>query len=147
MSMCSFKDMPDMSTQQLIIGKPFGERQIQIYTQAHHGRNHRHDRERNDRNDYFDLARGMKRKRVTSSEGSGNGYNNDDWAEGLHREIERQQLRQFRIQRNRREQGLSPVRTVSGAPVYMPILRTAQEEALRIVNDISPNLDEESSVS
>ncbi|KAA6376087.1 MAG: hypothetical protein EZS28_028385 [Streblomastix strix] len=66
-----------------------------------HDRNHRHDRDRNDRNDQLDFGRGRKRKKVISSEGSGNGQNNDDWAEGLHREIERQQLRQFRIRRDR----------------------------------------------
>ncbi|KAA6399031.1 MAG: hypothetical protein EZS28_005448 [Streblomastix strix] len=44
-------------------------------------------------------------------------------------------------------QALPPVQTVTGAPVYMSSLRTAQEEAFRKANDISPNLDEESSVS
>ncbi|KAA6369590.1 MAG: hypothetical protein EZS28_034883, partial [Streblomastix strix] len=112
-----------------------------------HDHNHRHDRERNDRNNQFDLGRGRKRRRVISSEGSANGQNNEDWAEGLHCEIERQQLRQFRIRRNKQEQALCPVQTVSGAPVYMPNLRTAQEEAFRIANNISPNLDEQSSVS
>ncbi|KAA6402575.1 MAG: hypothetical protein EZS28_001905 [Streblomastix strix] len=62
-----------------------------------HGRNYRHDKERNDRNDQLDLGRDRKRKRVASSEGSGNGQNNEDWAEGLQREVQRQQLRQFRI--------------------------------------------------
>ncbi|KAA6369121.1 MAG: hypothetical protein EZS28_035353, partial [Streblomastix strix] len=85
-----------------------------------HDRNHRHERDRDDRNNQLDLGRGRKRRRVISSEGSGNGQNNDDWAEGLHREIQRQQLRQFRIRHNRREQVLSPVQTVSGAPVYLP---------------------------
>ncbi|KAA6353540.1 MAG: hypothetical protein EZS28_050933, partial [Streblomastix strix] len=44
-------------------------------------------------------------------------------------------------------QALSPVQTVIGAPVYMPNLRTAQVDAFRRVNDISPNLDDQSSVS
>ncbi|KAA6374189.1 MAG: hypothetical protein EZS28_030284 [Streblomastix strix] len=112
-----------------------------------HDRNHRQDRERNDKNDQLDLGRGRKRKRVTSNEGSGNGQNNDDWAAGLHREIERQQLRQFRVFRNRREQALPPVQTVTGAPVYMSSLRAAQENAFRRANDIFPKLDEESIVS
>ncbi|KAA6373743.1 MAG: hypothetical protein EZS28_030729, partial [Streblomastix strix] len=112
-----------------------------------HDRNHRHDRERNDRNDQLDLGRGRKRRRIISSEGSGNGQNNDDWAEDLHLEVQRQQLRQFRIRRNTREQVLPPVQTVSGAPVYMPGLRAVHEEAFRVANHISPNLDEESSVS
>ncbi|KAA6389402.1 MAG: hypothetical protein EZS28_015075 [Streblomastix strix] len=112
-----------------------------------HDRNHRHDRERNNRNDQLDLGKGRKKKRVTSSEGSANGQNNEDWAEGLHRDIERQKLRQFRIRHNRREQSLSPVQTVTGAPVYMLNIRTVQEEAFRIANNISPNLDEQSSVS
>ncbi|KAA6390315.1 MAG: hypothetical protein EZS28_014156 [Streblomastix strix] len=59
------------------------------------------------------------KKRVTSREGSGNGQNNEDQSDGRHREIERQQLRQFRVFRNRREQALSPVQTVTGAPVYI----------------------------
>ncbi|KAA6357809.1 MAG: hypothetical protein EZS28_046664, partial [Streblomastix strix] len=59
-----------------------------------HDRNHRYDRERNDRDDQLDLGRGRKRRRVISSEGSGNGQNNDDWAAGLHREVKRLQLRQ-----------------------------------------------------
>ncbi|KAA6381103.1 MAG: hypothetical protein EZS28_023371 [Streblomastix strix] len=66
-----------------------------------HDRNHRHERDRNDRNDLLDLGRGKKRRRVISSESSGKGYNNDDWAEGLHCGIERQQLRQFRVRRDR----------------------------------------------
>ncbi|KAA6404282.1 MAG: hypothetical protein EZS28_000191 [Streblomastix strix] len=37
--------------------------------------------------------------------------------------------------------------TVSGAPVYLPGLRAVQEEAFRVANHISPNLDEESTVS
>ncbi|KAA6394109.1 MAG: hypothetical protein EZS28_010367 [Streblomastix strix] len=52
---------------------------------------HRHDRERNGRNDQLDLGRGRKRRRVISSEGQGNGWNNDDWAEDLHREINQNQ--------------------------------------------------------
>ncbi|KAA6403566.1 MAG: hypothetical protein EZS28_000902 [Streblomastix strix] len=112
-----------------------------------HDHNHRHERERNDRNDQLDLGRGRKRRRVISSEDSGNGQNNDDWAEGLHREVQRQQLRQFRIRRNRREQVLPPVQTVSGAPVYMQGLRAVQEEAFRVANHISLYLDEESSIS
>ncbi|KAA6391587.1 MAG: hypothetical protein EZS28_012886 [Streblomastix strix] len=112
-----------------------------------HNRNHRHERDRDNRDDQLDLGRGRKSRRVISSEGSGNGQNNDDWAEGLQREIQRQQLRQFRIRRNRREQILPPVQTVSGAPVYLPGLRAVQEEAFRVANRISLNLDEESSVS
>ncbi|KAA6355987.1 MAG: hypothetical protein EZS28_048486, partial [Streblomastix strix] len=42
---------------------------------------------------------------------------------------------------------LPPVQTVSGAPTYLPGLRALQEEAFRVANRISPNLDEESSVS
>ncbi|KAA6360502.1 MAG: hypothetical protein EZS28_043971, partial [Streblomastix strix] len=110
-----------------------------------HDHNHRHDRERNGRDDQLDLGRGRKIRRVISSDGSGNGQNNDDWAEGLQREIRRQQLRQFRIRRNRGEQILPPVQTVSGAPVYLPGLRAVQEEAFRVANRITPNLDEESS--
>ncbi|KAA6387429.1 MAG: hypothetical protein EZS28_017045 [Streblomastix strix] len=109
-----------------------------------HDRNHRHERDRNDRNDQLDLGRVRKRRRVISSEGSANRQNNKDWAEGLHREVERQQLRQFRIRHDRREQVLPQVLTVSGAPVYMPGLRAVQEEAFRVANHISPNLDEES---
>ncbi|KAA6375742.1 MAG: hypothetical protein EZS28_028730, partial [Streblomastix strix] len=112
-----------------------------------HDHNRRHDRERNDRNNQLDLGRGRKRRRVISSEGSGNGQNNDDWAEGLQREVQRQQLRQFRIFRNRRDQVIPPVQTVAGAPTYLPGLRALQEEAFRVANRISPNLDEESSVS
>ncbi|KAA6363401.1 MAG: hypothetical protein EZS28_041072, partial [Streblomastix strix] len=112
-----------------------------------HDHIHRHDRERNDRNNQLDLGRGRKRRRVISSEGSGNGQNNDDWAEGLQREVQRQQLRQFRIFRNGREQVIPPVQTISGAPTYLPGLRALQEEAFRVANRISPNLDEESSVS
>ncbi|KAA6354361.1 MAG: hypothetical protein EZS28_050112, partial [Streblomastix strix] len=112
-----------------------------------HDRNHRREIDRNDRDDQLDLGRGRKRRRVISSEGSGNGQNNDDWANGLHREVQRQQIRQFRIRRNRREQVLPPIQTVSGAPVYLPGLRAVQEEAFRAANHISPNLDEESSVS
>ncbi|KAA6388111.1 MAG: hypothetical protein EZS28_016358, partial [Streblomastix strix] len=112
-----------------------------------HDRYHRHESDRNDRNNQLDLGRGRKRRRVISREGSGNGQNNDDWAIGLHREVQRKQLRQFRIRRNRREQVLPPIRTISGAPVYLPGLRAVQEEAFRATNHISPNLDEESSVS
>ncbi|KAA6396262.1 MAG: hypothetical protein EZS28_008216 [Streblomastix strix] len=36
---------------------------------------------------------------------------------------------------------------ISGASVYMPGLQAVQKEAFRTANDISPNLDEESSVS
>ncbi|KAA6366962.1 MAG: hypothetical protein EZS28_037512 [Streblomastix strix] len=112
-----------------------------------HDRNHRHDTERNGRNGQLDLGRSWKRRRVISSESSGNGQNNDDWAEGLHREMEIQQLRQFRVFYNRREKVLPPVQTATGAPVQVSILRTAQEDAIRRVNNICPNLDEESSVS
>ncbi|KAA6376583.1 MAG: hypothetical protein EZS28_027889 [Streblomastix strix] len=77
------------------------------------------------------MGRGRKRRRVISSEGSGNGQNNEYWAEGLHREVERQQLKQFRIRRNRREQALPPVQTVTLAPVFMSSLRPAQEDAFR----------------
>ncbi|KAA6354272.1 MAG: hypothetical protein EZS28_050201, partial [Streblomastix strix] len=69
-----------------------------------HDCNLRHERDRDDRDDQLDLGRGRKRRRVISSEGSGNGQNNDDWANGLQREIQRQQLRSFRVRRNRREQ-------------------------------------------
>ncbi|KAA6370780.1 MAG: hypothetical protein EZS28_033692 [Streblomastix strix] len=63
--------------------------------------NDRHDKDRNDRKDNLDLRRGRKRRRAISTEGSGNGQNNKDWAEGLYREVDRQQLREFRIQRYR----------------------------------------------
>ncbi|KAA6403545.1 MAG: hypothetical protein EZS28_000935 [Streblomastix strix] len=43
-----------------------------------HDHNHRYDKERNDRNDQLDLGRNRKRRRVFSSEGSGNGQNNED---------------------------------------------------------------------
>ncbi|KAA6385093.1 MAG: hypothetical protein EZS28_019380 [Streblomastix strix] len=46
-----------------------------------------------------------------------------------------------------REQALLPVQTVTGAPVYKSNLLTAQEKAFRTTNNISPNLDKESSVS
>ncbi|KAA6366655.1 MAG: hypothetical protein EZS28_037817, partial [Streblomastix strix] len=105
-----------------------------------HDHNHRHNKERNDRNDQLDLGRGRKRRRVISSEGSGNRQNIDDQAEDLHREDERQQLRQFRAFRNKREHDLRPVQTVTGAPVSMTNLRTAQEYAFRMANDISPTL-------
>ncbi|KAA6378588.1 MAG: hypothetical protein EZS28_025883, partial [Streblomastix strix] len=112
-----------------------------------HDRNHRHERDRDNIDNQLDLGRSRKRRRVISSEGSGNGQNNDDWAAGLHREVQRQQLRQFRIRRNRRKQVLPPIQTVFGAPVYMPGLRAVQEEAFRVANHISLNLDEESTVS
>ncbi|KAA6363924.1 MAG: hypothetical protein EZS28_040549, partial [Streblomastix strix] len=112
-----------------------------------HDHNHRHDRERNDRDYQLNLGRGRKKRRVISGEGSGNGQNNDDWAEGLQREIQRQQLRSFRIRRNRIEQALPPIQTVIGAPVFISSLRTAKENAFRVANRISPNLDEESSIS
>ncbi|KAA6384033.1 MAG: hypothetical protein EZS28_020442 [Streblomastix strix] len=85
-----------------------------------HDHNHRHERDRNDRNNQLDLGRGRKKRRVISSEGSGNGQNNDDCVECLLHEIERQQLRQFRIRRDRREQGLPTMQTATGAPVYIP---------------------------
>ncbi|KAA6354894.1 MAG: hypothetical protein EZS28_049579 [Streblomastix strix] len=119
----------------------------QYHHNHYHDHNHRQERDRNYRNDQLDLGRGRKRRRVISSEGSGNGQNNDDRAEGLHRETERQQLRQFRIRRDRREQALPPVQTATGALVYMSGLRTAQEEVFRIANNIFLNLDEESTVS
>ncbi|KAA6365621.1 MAG: hypothetical protein EZS28_038852, partial [Streblomastix strix] len=112
-----------------------------------HDRKHRHERDRDDRDEQLDLGRGRKRRRVISSEGSGNGQNIEDWANHLYREVQRQQLRQFRIQRNRREQVLPPIHTISGAPVYLPGLRAVQEEAFRAANHISLNLDEECSVS
>ncbi|KAA6401692.1 MAG: hypothetical protein EZS28_002777 [Streblomastix strix] len=112
-----------------------------------HDRNHRHDKERNDSNNQLDLGRGRKRKIVISSEGSDNGQSNDEWTVGPHREVERYRLRQFRIRRNRREQALPPVQTVSGESFYMTNLLTAQEEAFRRINNIYPNLNEESSVS
>ncbi|KAA6333599.1 MAG: hypothetical protein EZS28_053151 [Streblomastix strix] len=85
-----------------------------------HDRNHRHEKDRNDRNDQLDLKRGRKRKREISRECSGNGQNNEDLAEDLHCEIEKQQLIQFQIRCNRREQVLSPVQTAMGPPIYMP---------------------------
>ncbi|KAA6366794.1 MAG: hypothetical protein EZS28_037680 [Streblomastix strix] len=112
-----------------------------------HDRNHRHERDRDDRDDQLDLGRGKQRRRVISYEGSGNGQNIDDLAEGLHRDIEKQQLRQFRIRRDRREQALPPVQTATGAPVYMPGLRAVQEDVFRVANNIYPNIDEESTVS
>ncbi|KAA6389887.1 MAG: hypothetical protein EZS28_014589 [Streblomastix strix] len=66
-----------------------------------HDNNRRHDKERKDRNDQLDLRRGRKRSGEISSEGSENGQNNDDWAEGLYCEVDRQQLRAFRVQCNR----------------------------------------------
>ncbi|KAA6358139.1 MAG: hypothetical protein EZS28_046334, partial [Streblomastix strix] len=105
------------------------------------------DKERNDRNEQLDLRRDRKRRRVISSEGSGNGQNNDDWAEDQQRKVERQQLGQFRVQRNRREQALPPVQTFTGAPNYMSNLLTSQDEGFHRMNNIFPNLDEESSVS
>ncbi|KAA6378075.1 MAG: hypothetical protein EZS28_026398 [Streblomastix strix] len=108
-----------------------------------HDHSHRHDKERNDTVDQLDLGIGMKRRRVISREGSENRQNDDDWAECLHREVDRQQLRKFRVQRNRREQTRRPVQD----SVYIATLRTAQKEAFRRRNDISPNLDEESCVS
>ncbi|KAA6400292.1 MAG: hypothetical protein EZS28_004179 [Streblomastix strix] len=106
-------------------------------------RNHRHERDREDRNNQLDLGSGRKRRRVSSNEGAGNAQNNDDWAEGLHREVNRQQLRVLRIQFSRQEQTRGPVQD----PVYRAVTRTAQEEAFRRINNISPNLDEKSSVS
>ncbi|KAA6325615.1 MAG: hypothetical protein EZS28_054047 [Streblomastix strix] len=47
----------------------------------------------------------------------------------------------------RREQAIPPVQTATGAPVYMSNLRIAQEEAIHRRNNISPNIDEDSSVS
>ncbi|KAA6386225.1 MAG: hypothetical protein EZS28_018248 [Streblomastix strix] len=94
-----------------------------------------------------DHDHGKKCRRVNLCEGSGNQQNNDDWAEGLKREVERQQLRQFRKQRNVREQAISPVQTVTEALVYMSNLRKAQKEAFHRRNDIFPNLEEENSVS
>ncbi|KAA6372141.1 MAG: hypothetical protein EZS28_032334 [Streblomastix strix] len=111
-----------------------------------HDRNHSHERDRNDINEQLDLGGGRERRRVISSEGSRNGQKNDEWVVGLHREIERQQLKQFRIRSNGREQILPPIQTVSGAPVYIPGLRAVMEEAFRVANNISPNLDEESTV-
>ncbi|KAA6396034.1 MAG: hypothetical protein EZS28_008436 [Streblomastix strix] len=61
-----------------------------------HEHNHRHGKEPYDRNDQFDLGRRRKRRIVILSESSGNWQNNDDWVKGLHHEVERQQLRQFR---------------------------------------------------
>ncbi|KAA6383714.1 MAG: hypothetical protein EZS28_020761 [Streblomastix strix] len=112
-----------------------------------HDHNLRNDRERNGGDNQLDLGRGRKKGSVISSEGSGNGQNNEDWAEGLHREIERQQLRQFRVQRNRRERTLPLIQTVIGALVYWVAIRTAYEEAFHRILNISLNLDKESSVS
>ncbi|KAA6373404.1 MAG: hypothetical protein EZS28_031067 [Streblomastix strix] len=112
-----------------------------------HDRNHQRDKERYERNDQLDFGRGRKRKRVISSEGSRNGQNNEDWAKGLHRQVEKQRLRQFRIQRNRRQQALPPVQTVTGAPVYISNLRTTKEEAFHMANNIYSYLIDDSSVS
>ncbi|KAA6402051.1 MAG: hypothetical protein EZS28_002416 [Streblomastix strix] len=84
-----------------------------------HDHNRRHDKERNDTNDQLDLGRGRKRRRVISSQDSGYEQNNEDSAYSLHCEVERQQLRQFRAFRNKREQDLLLIQTVTGAPVYM----------------------------
>ncbi|KAA6385624.1 MAG: hypothetical protein EZS28_018855 [Streblomastix strix] len=85
----------DMNIQQLLIGKHFEEKQIRIYSSI------QYDKDRKDTKDHLDLGRDRKRRRVISSECSGNGQNNEDWPEGLHCEVERQQLREFRIRRNR----------------------------------------------
>ncbi|KAA6369167.1 MAG: hypothetical protein EZS28_035305 [Streblomastix strix] len=68
-------------------------------------------------------------------------------AEGLQRKIDGHQLREFRIQRDRREQAFGSIQTVSGLPVHMPTLRIVQKEAFRVRNNNSPNLDDESSDS
>ncbi|KAA6367664.1 MAG: hypothetical protein EZS28_036808 [Streblomastix strix] len=70
----------------------------------YHDHNHRYDKKQNDKNHQLDLKRSRKRRREISSEDSRNGQSNDDWAEGLHCEVDRQQLGQLGIQRNRREQ-------------------------------------------
>ncbi|KAA6374038.1 MAG: hypothetical protein EZS28_030435 [Streblomastix strix] len=133
--------MPDMNIQQFANGNLSGEKWIQTYTQI------LHEKDRNDRNNQLDLKRGIKRKRVISSECSGNGQNNEDLAESLHCEIERQQLRQFRIRHNRQEQVLPPVLTATGAPIYMSGLRAVQEEVFHEANNISTNLYGESIIS
>ncbi|KAA6380750.1 MAG: hypothetical protein EZS28_023727 [Streblomastix strix] len=106
----------------------------------HHHHDLDHDHDRNHRH-------GRNRRRVISSEDSGNEQNNDDLAEGLHREIERQQLRYFRIRSDRREQALPPIQTATGAPVYTLGLRATQEKFFRVPICVSPNLDEENNVS
>ncbi|KAA6401473.1 MAG: hypothetical protein EZS28_003007 [Streblomastix strix] len=74
------------------------------------------------------MGRGRKRRRVISSKGSGNGQNNDDWDEGLHCKVNRQHLREFRIQCKRREQAIPPIQSITGAHMYIPTIRTAQED-------------------
>ncbi|KAA6387834.1 MAG: hypothetical protein EZS28_016640 [Streblomastix strix] len=112
-----------------------------------HGHNNRQNKDQNDRNDQLDFGRGTKRRSAISSESSRNRQIYEDWAEDLHCEVERQGLRQFRIQHNRRKQVFPPIQTVPGAPVYMPGLRAVQEEAFPVANGISPNFNEESSDS
>ncbi|KAA6377412.1 MAG: hypothetical protein EZS28_027063 [Streblomastix strix] len=107
-----------------------------------HDYNHRYEKDRNYKKDYLDLGRGRKRRRVISSEDSGNRQKNVDLAESLHREVDKQQLREFRIQRDRREQA----RKLIQDHCYMSTLRKAQEEAFRRRNSISLNLVEENSV-
>ncbi|KAA6367010.1 MAG: hypothetical protein EZS28_037462 [Streblomastix strix] len=107
-----------------------------------HDHNHRYEKDRNYRKNYLDLGRGRKRRRVISSEDSGNRQKNVYLAESLHREVDKQQLREFRIQRDRREQAKEPIQD----HVYLSTLQKAQEEAFRRRNSISLNLVEESSV-
>ncbi|KAA6365211.1 MAG: hypothetical protein EZS28_039263 [Streblomastix strix] len=57
------------------------------------------------------------------------------------------QLDLLRGRKRRRQPALPPVQTVTGAPVYMSNLQIAKEEAFHMANNISPNLDEESSVN
>ncbi|KAA6395571.1 MAG: hypothetical protein EZS28_008896 [Streblomastix strix] len=56
MSMPLFNDILDMNIQQLMIGKHFEKKQIQIQTQI------LHDKGRNDMNDKLDLGRGRKKE-------------------------------------------------------------------------------------
>ncbi|KAA6379833.1 MAG: hypothetical protein EZS28_024643 [Streblomastix strix] len=97
MSVLSSRGIPDLKIQQQTIGKHSGETQIQNYTQIHL----RYDKDRNVSNDQLDLGRDKERLRIISSEGLRNGQKNEDWAEGLHREVERQQLKQFMVSRNK----------------------------------------------
>ncbi|KAA6402858.1 MAG: hypothetical protein EZS28_001611 [Streblomastix strix] len=66
-----------------------------------HQNNHRFYKDWNDRNEQLYLRRVKIRRQVISSESSGNGQNNQNWFEGLHREVERQQLRELKIQREK----------------------------------------------
>ncbi|KAA6354682.1 MAG: hypothetical protein EZS28_049791 [Streblomastix strix] len=97
MSVFSSKDMPDLNIQHLILESFLGEVDTDLYLDTvrmeydqddnylhHHDHdhdhdgNHRYNRERNDMNGQLDLGGSRKRRRVISSEGSGNGQNIDD---------------------------------------------------------------------